>query len=179
MSIRKDPWRWIFLGTILLMMGFIFWMSALPAKESQSGSDGLTLFFQNLFFPKWKTFPEEEYQKLMGHLSFLIRKAAHLTEFAVLGVFLALFFTTFEMRFIKRFLLSLGIGVLYAAGDEIHQLFVEGRDGSVFDVLIDSAGVLTGCLLILGILAMALLDRRKKSGKAAFIHNEPEMTGSE
>ena len=169
MSIRKTPWRWIFLGTVILWMGFIFWMSALPAMESQDRSDALTLFFQRLFFPKWENLPEKEYLEAVGHLAFFIRKAAHFTEFALLGVFLSLFFTTFAIQFNRRFLFSLLIGVLYAAGDEIHQLFVENRDGTVFDVLVDSAGILLGCLLILGILAMVFSDKNLKSGKAPSI----------
>lgn len=31
-------------------------------------------------------------------------------------------------------------GVMYAANDEIHQLFIPGRSGQITDVLIDSAG---------------------------------------
>ncbi|MBP5295678.1 MAG: VanZ family protein [Lachnospiraceae bacterium] len=169
MSIPKNPWRWIFLGTVILWMGFIFWMSALPAIESQSESDALTLFFQRLFFRNWEALPEKEYLEAMGHLAFFIRKAAHFSEFALLGMCLSLFFTTFETGFVRRFLLSLLIGVLYAVSDEIHQIFVETRDGTVFDVCIDSAGVLLGCLLISGILAMVFLDRDMKSEKTPSI----------
>jgi len=39
---------------------------------------------------------------------------------------------------------ALLICVLYAASDEIHQLFIAGRSGEVRDVLIDSAGASIG-----------------------------------
>ena len=39
------------------------------------------------------------------------------------------------------------VGTLYAASDEIHQLFVPGRSGQLRDVLLDSAGVAAGILL--------------------------------
>lgn len=33
------------------------------------------------------------------------------------------------------------IGLLYAISDEVHQFFVPGREASIFDVLIDTAGL--------------------------------------
>ena len=36
----------------------------------------------------------------------------------------------------------------FAALDEFHQLFVEGRAGSLKDVLIDSCGSLTGIIFV-------------------------------
>ena len=54
---------------------------------------------------------------------------------------------------------SWGAGTCYAAFDELHQLLVDGRSGQWTDVLIDSAGVLCGVMLITGILALV---RRKK-----------------
>jgi len=44
----------------------------------------------------------------------------------------------------KFILFSLGICVLYAVSDEVHQLFVPGRGRQVRDVLIDSAGAIVG-----------------------------------
>ena len=40
---------------------------------------------------------------------------------------------------------------LYAATDEVHQLFVPGRSGQVSDVLLDSAGAIAGLALLGGI----------------------------
>jgi VanZ family protein len=40
------------------------------------------------------------------------------------------------------------IAIAYAASDEFHQTFVEGRHGAVTDVLIDSAGVLIAVALL-------------------------------
>ena len=40
------------------------------------------------------------------------------------------------------------IGVLYAVSDEIHQCFVSGRSGELRDVLIDSAGVICGVVIL-------------------------------
>jgi VanZ family protein len=50
---------------------------------------------------------------------------------------------------------------LYAASDEFHQLFVPGRSGEVKDVLIDSAGAVTGALLFY--LALRLYENYRKT----------------
>ena len=42
---------------------------------------------------------------------------------------------------------ALALGIAYAASDELHQVFVPGRRGSVFDILIDSVGVALGVAL--------------------------------
>ena len=67
-------------------------------------------------------------------------------EFAALdlSILFALFF--WDMRGKKLLLTALGMTVLYACSDELHQLFVPGRAGMIRDVLIDSVGpvVITG-----------------------------------
>ena len=44
----------------------------------------------------------------------------------------------------KLVLLSLLICFLYACSDEIHQLFIVGRSGNAYDVLIDTIGSFFG-----------------------------------
>ena len=46
------------------------------------------------------------------------------------------------------FIASLSLTLLYAATDEIHQLFVPGRVSDLMDFLVDSAGAVTACLVI-------------------------------
>ena len=52
---------------------------------------------------------------------------------------------------------SLLFGVFYAATDEVHQYFVPGRSARLFDVGLDTIGVLTGIYIYLGV--MALIDK--------------------
>ena len=110
---------------------FIFSNSLLPATESSNISGGLSYTVYeflnlNLDFELFHTF---------------IRKCAHFTEYAILGLFAGFAFK--KEYFIKIVLLC----VLVASCDETIQLFVEGRSGQVSDVLIDSIGSLTGILL--------------------------------
>lgn len=79
-----------------------------------------------------------------------IRKIAHLLEYAVGGILFLAMFLTYEMSDRKRMIGSLIIGMEYAALDEIHQLFIDGRAGQVKDVLIDTIGVAIGiCFLMI------------------------------
>lgn len=77
----------------------------------------------------------------------LLRKLAHFTEFACLG----LLFTWLFGMLRKPFLFALPCGFLAACIDETIQRFVPGRGPAFKDVLIDTAGALVGMgILILG-----------------------------
>ncbi|ACO86010.1 VanZ family protein [Clostridium botulinum] len=79
-------------------------------------------------------------------LNFLIRKAAHITEYFIL--FMLLYYA-FKKTFYKNLKIKAAIiTILYACTDEFHQLFIPGREGKVRDVLIDSIGVFIGVFLI-------------------------------
>ena len=75
----------------------------------------------------------------------LIRKLAHFTEFAILGILFYINIDFYEDR--KRIMFSILLSVLSAISDEIHQLFVLNRYCSVYDMLIDSLGAITGVIL--------------------------------
>jgi VanZ family protein len=75
----------------------------------------------------------------LGTWDTILRKGAHVTEYAILGLLL--------MRAIGRELPTFLIGVGYAITDEVHQHFVTGRHSSPIDVAIDSTGVLIGLLV--------------------------------
>ncbi|MFQ5536660.1 MAG: VanZ family protein [Gemmatimonadota bacterium] len=49
----------------------------------------------------------------------------------------------------------LGLGILYAAGDEIHQAFVPGRDPSLGDLGADAVGLILGYGLTIAFLRRA------------------------
>ncbi len=91
----------------------------------------------------------------------IARKLAHATEYALLYL---LWYPALRMACPclakkRALLLALGITVLSAAGDEIHQLFVPGRAGLLTDVLIDTAGALLAMGLVL-LTARALEKKR-------------------
>jgi VanZ family protein len=86
---------------------------------------------------------------------FVVRKGAHMTEYAVLALLLwrALRARTVSPDWsAKTAAIVLGICVAYATTDEVHQSFVKTRSASPTDVLIDTLGA----LLALGAIAWFL-----------------------
>ncbi len=74
----------------------------------------------------------------LGTWDTVLRKGAHMTEYAILAVLL--------VRALARELPAFALGVLYAVTDELHQAFVRGRHASPVDVAIDSIGLALGLL---------------------------------
>jgi VanZ family protein len=72
----------------------------------------------------------------LGTWDYVLRKCAHVTEYAILGALL--------MRAVGRELPAFLAAVAYAASDELHQHFVAGRHSSPVDVAIDAAGITLG-----------------------------------
>lgn len=115
----------------LAVMLFIFIQSAMPGDMSGAESGIIVQFIAGL--TGWN---EEA-------LSIIVRKAAHFTEYAVLGICLSVNMRDLQINWSVAWL----IGTAYAATDEFHQLFVPDRAGTLTDVLIDSAGVACGLLV--------------------------------
>lgn len=88
-----------------------------------------------------------------------IRKAAHFTEFFILGALICADLWCFSALRLRRPLCislptifsALPICALLASCDEFLQSFVDGRGPSIKDVLIDSSGAFTA-ILIFGVL---------------------------
>jgi VanZ family protein len=75
----------------------------------------------------------------LGGWDLVLRKVAHVAEYAILGALL--------LRATDRTGLAFALGTLYAVSDEFHQSFVSGRVGSPLDVAIDALGLAIGITL--------------------------------
>jgi VanZ family protein len=100
----------------LLLMGAIFFLSAQPSLDSG-----------------------------LGWVDMVGRKLIHFGEYALLAFlwWRALVTVTTPRR---AALIAFALASAYAATDEYHQTFVEGRHGSPVDWLIDSAGAAAAAL---------------------------------
>ena len=76
----------------------------------------------------------------LGTWDTILRKGAHMTEYAILGLLL--------LRALGRELPALAVGIAYAITDELHQHFVRGRHASPIDVAIDTVGLSIGIFLV-------------------------------
>ena len=121
--------------TIAVML-FIFIQSAMPGKISGAESNIIVQFIAGI--TGWN----EEV------LSVFVRKAAHFTEFLILGICLSVNMRDLMPHITAKYLWAAWfIGTVYAMTDEFHQLFVPGRVGSLTDICIDSAGVACGVII--------------------------------
>lgn len=94
--------------------GLIFWLSSIPNLSSGLGTWDL-----------------------------ILRKGAHIAEYGIL-VFL-LWQAIFHSVKLSRTKVNFSAGMLallYAISDEVHQSFVPTRNSSVYDILIDSIGII-------------------------------------
>ncbi|MGN0298867.1 MAG: VanZ family protein [Lachnospiraceae bacterium] len=137
---------------IIVWMGFIFSMSAQNGSESQALSDGVVDKIVRLIGEVVTDEPLSD--SLVSQISFLVRKAAHMTEYAILG-FLCIWYA--DDLWGKGIKVKLGcwlFATCYAVTDEFHQLFSDGRSAQIRDVCIDSAGVIIGILAFFCICAI-------------------------
>jgi VanZ family protein len=105
------PRRLSLWAPVLLWAAVIFALSAVPSLSTELGV--------------WDT---------------ILRKGAHLSEYAILALLL--------FRALGREVPAFVLGFAYAVSDEIHQEFVRGRHASPFDVAVDAAGLALGLLLL-------------------------------
>lgn len=84
-------------------------------------------------------FPHADASQI-DRLHLLVRKAAHVVEYAILAILLARATLAIAQLRLWWFAVSLLLLALVAASDEFHQYFVHGREASIRDVLLDIAG---------------------------------------
>ena len=141
-----------FIPTILLLF-LIFGFSAQDGESSGSLSFQISLFLVKLASPLLPAAMSEEILFERAELiHYIVRKAAHMTEYFLLALSLQLPFTVWfskQLKLILRIITGFSATVLFAALDEFHQSFVPGRSGNFTDVCIDSAGALIASLCLL------------------------------
>jgi VanZ family protein len=91
----------------------------------------------------------------LGTIHFMLRKAGHFTEYAILAWFAARAFRTSSRELLQTrwFWVSLLLVIVYSLSDEFHQSFVPTRTPSIFDSMIDTLG---------GLVALSLLAIRDR-----------------
>jgi len=113
----------------------------------------------------------------------VIRKVAHATEFAILTIFTYVALsstnkisnqTSYAESPVKlmrsdnemNIVFTLWFSILNAIFDEYHQLFVDGRDGAIKDVLID----LIGIVIVLIIIRICFTIYLKTKGRSEVVY---------
>ena len=131
----------------LLWMGVIFWFSDQPADVSTDESVGIARQLVEIY-AHFSGMEETEQIQQSLVLEPYLRKAAHMSEYALLAVLLYFAISAFSSSYRKAAAISLIVSMLYSCTDEWHQTFVFGRAGKISDVLIDTLGAAIGLLIV-------------------------------
>lgn len=144
--------RIILILVIIAWMALVFGFSNNDAKTSS----GISKHIATIFF---------EGKDYIDFAENVIRKIAHLSEYALGGFLIYALLLTFNINNKLQFWGAWGITTVYAITDEIHQLFVPGRTGRVVDVLIDSQGALLGTCVLLFIIKLVQMLKKVDKNK--------------
>ena len=169
-SIRYSVMAVIFWILTLGWIAVIFHLSAETSMESSNLSNSILMFFNEVFNTD---FTDDS----------ILRMIAHSSEFALLTLFTYLALsstnkisnkTSYSESPVKlmrsdnemNIIFTLWFTILNAIFDEYHQLFVVGRDGSIFDVMIDMIGI----VIILIIIRIAFTIYLKSKGRTEIVY---------
>ncbi|MGB0582914.1 MAG: VanZ family protein [Limisphaerales bacterium] len=128
---------------VLIWMGIIFLMST--GLGSGSNTSRILVPLLNFIFG-------DVSEETIAALRLVVRKFAHVVEYAILSGLvwraLAKPQKNVDVWENKGAWLTLMICALYAASDEFHQSFVDGRVGTPVDVMIDTVGIVSALAMI-------------------------------
>lgn len=127
---------------VIIWMAVIFNLSAQVAEQSNQLSTNVT---EVVVKTVETVAPKAEID--IRSLNNVIRKNAHFFSYLLLGVLVMNAFRRSGITIYKSIIFSFIVCVLYAASDEIHQMYVPDRGAQIKDVLIDSSGVVIGLLI--------------------------------
>ena len=140
----------LFAAAAIYIMCLIFSFSAQNGATSSSVSKGVSRTISEIIVKEFSSLPETQKEARVETLVPIVRKTAHFLVYCALAFFSLLSPLTFLIEKgasvpLKKVLVCVALFCLcYAASDEVHQLFVDGRDGNFLDVLLDFLGSLCG-----------------------------------
>ena len=138
----KKVSRKVVITRIILLLFIIIWAFIVFNFSSQNGDESSGVSRKVV-----EVFVKEEV--LADKVEPYVRKFAHFSEYGLGGVLFISLFSTYEWTDRKKITLAIVLGIWYAGLDEVHQLMVPARHGSIVDVYIDTLGFSTGVFLML------------------------------
>ena len=161
---KKNWWRWVLVFAWVVVISLF---SAQTGAESGRLSGSFTQWFVERITPNWGALSEAAREELLSTWRFVVRKGAHMTEFAVLGMLLFNAWSGARGRSLRRrAILSAAGCFLVAVLDEAHQAFVPERGPSLRDVFIDFTGAVLGILFLCLIVWLIGKWRKRKETRA-------------
>jgi VanZ family protein len=83
---------------------------------------------------------------------FLIKKTAHITEYAIFAVLIYRALVAYGVRKRNAGVYAILAAVMYASTDEFHQSFTPGREPTIRDVFFDTIGSVLGIITVWNLL---------------------------
>ncbi len=156
--------RIIFWALSIAVMGLIFLFSAQVGTDSAKTSGGFITFILRVFYPNFATMDEASRLALVASLQLIVRKGAHFSVYALLGLCTGCAALTYTCRRWVRLAVPFAVCLAWAISDEIHQYFVPSRACAALDVLIDSCGAALG--VAVSVLFIGYLFRKHITNKS-------------
>ncbi len=155
---------------VFLWMGAIFWLSGMDSTESGSKSKGAiskviegSVDVSNKLGITDKHPSDEKIESVTKVLNSPLRKCMHASVYLVLAILVANALLIGKTKLKYALIFSFLISFLYACSDEIHQLFVPGRSGELFDVFIDTCGASLGIIIFYLFYRLYLKKKRQSA----------------
>ena len=149
-SWRRRLWRY---GPLLAWACFVLF-----ASSSSFSASNTSRIIRPLLLWLLPDISEES----LAYVHFLVRKAAHFSEYAVLALLAARAFRTSHKPKLKElwWLAAFALVACVALADEYHQSFLASRTGTIYDSLLD----MTGGAAALACAALWLARKRRTEG---------------
>ncbi len=144
--------KFVRIASVILLiswMAMIFCLSHQTADESSKMSGVIIETAIKLMEPEFDSLSEEQQEALIASFQFVVRKLAHFSIFAILGLLSFISIGTYRISMFAKFFFSSLISLLYSISDEYHQLYIDGRSSELRDILIDFCGSLIAILFIM------------------------------
>ena len=154
----------IILWTLTLTwMAVIYLLSAETMDESAQTSGQLIARLLHVFWQGFDTLDSASRASLVEQCKLVVRTLAHFSEYALLGLLLRLLTSRYPLRHPQ--VVSFCAAAVYAALDELHQLFVPERVCDMQDWCVDSSGALLGVVCAALLLKLFRAYRLRRQAK--------------
>ena len=156
---------------MIVTMGAIFAFSSDNGKDTNQKSNLIVDPIETTIkATSDKTFESEKeetnyWKNVRSKISTAVRKTAHTIIYCLLSIFTLLFFKSLDLEAADAIMMTILLCALYAASDELHQHFSNGRDCKFSDVCIDTFGAWIGTMLVY---ITGKLKARRKNRKLHF-----------
>lgn len=146
--------RIVFLLLTILWMTVVYSFSS-EIGDTSSSTSGNTIRKVLDIFVNWSEDTMNYYVELLQPIA---RKLAHFILYTIGGILIYNIKLPRETK--RRVAFSILLVLVYSISDEIHQSFVPGRTGRIFDVFVDTLGASFGVIMM--ITMKKLLNIKKK-----------------